>query len=148
MAGREFMLQPTPAQAIALRRDAALAAERELRKQLPPAPAPSEVSIVRPDLHEDVKRLAKPGPRGRDVNDVFGRLADANVTVGQDSPREESIGELIARTYPHEDPDPQEAVSEVFDWAAYNERLKRDEIGTDAESDTGTAGGQRTAAAD
>lgn len=118
MAGREFMLDTTPGQIAALRREAAQAAEAELRKAMPEI-APPAVSIVRPDLHEEANRIGREAP----IDTLARKFSSGAGGPAADLEPTESVGDLLARTFakrPVEETTGQ-ADLEVFDWADYRD---------------------------
>jgi hypothetical protein len=130
LEGRQYLLNSKPGQIMELKREAAQAAERELRKALPPAEAPQKVALVRPELHEAIKKMGPPAvrkARGRGGFDDLANAARQPVESASTAPRE-SIADVFARLGREaEPPVPSEP---AFDWAAYADR--QDDTGTDA----------------
>lgn len=122
LKGREFLFDSTPGQIMALKREAAQAAEAELRKALPPVERKPDVVIVRPDLHEAVKTLEKQEQRA-----AVRRLAQGAAATSADPDRLPTPGEMFARIY-EENQAATEATPAAqpagFNWADfYEERL-------------------------
>lgn len=120
LQGQQFLLDSTPGQVMSLKREAAEAAEAELRKAMPPAEPPA-FSIVRPDLHEAAGRIAAEAPI-----DTLAR----KLTVTADTAREfepaESVGDLIAKTFANRPASYTEGEDlEAFDWADYPNKHDR-----------------------
>lgn len=76
LRGREFSLDSKPGQVMSLKRQAAEAAEAEQARQLPAAHRPN-ISVVRPDLHDDARKLADPFARLASKNEALPKEAAA-----------------------------------------------------------------------
>ncbi len=119
-AGAVDLLFSKPDQVMELKRRAAKAAEAKLREQLPAVAEAPAVTIVRPDLHEAAKKLAK--------QNGFDRLAAKAAAEGRNAvglPRE-SVGAALARVFTEKAaPGPAKDV-QTPDWAAYARQCEAD----------------------